>query len=80
MQEKLLGASYSKEFTEKKASIVAKASNILRIPVLVTEQYPKGLGNTVDSVKESLGQNARFYEKASFFVEKVYLCNKITNV
>lgn len=66
MQEKLLGASYTREIAEKKAGIVAKASNILSIPVLVTEQYPKGLGNTVDSVKESLGQNARFFEKASF--------------
>jgi nicotinamidase-related amidase len=37
----------------------------LGIPVLVTEQYPKGLGHTVSEVAESLGEHTTI-EKISF--------------
>ncbi len=44
VQEKLLNAVFNKELCAKKAAIAAKAASILGIPVIVTEQYPKGLG------------------------------------
>lgn len=63
MQEKLLNAVYNKELCEKKAFIMSQAANILDIPVVVTEQYPKGLGATVDGIKS---ENDKCFEKTSF--------------
>ena len=56
IQDRLLNAVFDKSLVE----------NILKIPAIVTEQYPKGLGNTILSLKESLGDNARYFEKTAF--------------
>lgn len=61
VQEKLLNAVYNKEELFKKAEIMAKSAEILDIPVIVTEQYPKGLGKTVIPVNTS-----NIFEKTSF--------------
>ncbi len=66
VQEKLLNAVFNKQTLEKKAEIIAKTSKILNIPTIVTEQYPKGLGGTIVSVKNSLDTSAEFFEKNSF--------------
>ncbi len=66
IQDRLLNAVFDKTILEKRANIIAKAANILEIPTIVTEQYPKGLGNTIDSLKESLGENCEYYEKTAF--------------
>lgn len=66
VQEKLLNAVFNKEVLEKKAVTIAKTANILDIPVVVTEQYPKGLGATISSVKENLKENTNYFEKTSF--------------
>ena len=65
IQEKLLNAVFNKEILEKNASIWAKSATTLNIPVLITEQYPKGLGNTNESIKNSI-ENAKYYEKSDF--------------
>lgn len=44
---------------------ITKASSLLEIPVIVTEQYPKGLGSTVNEIKQSV-KNALYVEKTSF--------------
>eukprot|EP00010_Vexillifera_abyssalis_P001204 CAMPEP_0201552630 /NCGR_PEP_ID=MMETSP0173_2-20130828/16824_1 /ASSEMBLY_ACC=CAM_ASM_000268 /TAXON_ID=218659 /ORGANISM="Vexillifera sp., Strain DIVA3 564/2" /LENGTH=159 /DNA_ID=CAMNT_0047963137 /DNA_START=146 /DNA_END=625 /DNA_ORIENTATION=+ len=36
------------------------------IPLVVTEQYPKGLGHTVDGIKLSENPRASIFEKTSF--------------
>lgn len=66
VQEKLLNAVFNKETLSKKAGIISKTAQILGIPVIVTEQYPKGLGTTVDEVKQALPENTQFFEKTSF--------------
>ena len=66
IQEKLLNAVFNKEIVEKNAAITAKASNILDIPVIVTEQYPKGLGSTVESLNSLLKFNVPHIEKVTF--------------
>ncbi len=66
VQEKLLNAVFNKETLSKKAGIISKTAQILGIPVIVTEQYPKGLGNTVEEVKQVLPENTQFFEKTSF--------------
>lgn len=42
-----------------------KVANILKIPILVTEQYTKGLGETVNEIKETLKEYTHL-EKVSF--------------
>ncbi|GAB4815336.1 hypothetical protein N2152v2_002382 [Parachlorella kessleri] len=43
-----------------------RAANALELPVLVTEQYPKALGNTVDELKEVLDGKAVVVAKTKF--------------
>lgn len=66
IQEKLLNAVFNKEIIAKNAEIIAKTSNILNIPVFITEQYPQGLGCTITSIKANLSDNTKFYEKTAF--------------
>lgn len=66
VQEKLLNSVFNKESCGKKAAIVAEVAKILEIPVVVTEQYPKGLGETVTEVKNALSVNTKYFEKTSF--------------
>ena len=66
VQEKLLNAVFNKEQVEKKSAIVAEAAKILGIPVIVTEQYPKGLGNTIPAVKDALAEDTEVFEKTAF--------------
>lgn len=66
VQEKLLNAVFNKEQVEKKSAIVAEAAKNLGIPVVVTEQYPKGLGNTIPAVKNALAEDTEIFEKTAF--------------
>ena len=66
IQEKLLNAVFNKDILQKKAEIISKASNILNIPVFITEQYPQGLGITIPSIKENINTDTKFYEKVAF--------------
>ena len=65
IQERLVGA-LDKDIVVSKAVKVASAANALSIPVVVTEQYPKGLGNTVEPLKAVLPENTEIVEKTSF--------------
>lgn len=66
IQEKLLNAVFNKEIVSKKSEILTKAFNILEIPTIITEQYPKGLGNTVESINLNLNNPKNYFEKCSF--------------
>lgn len=48
------------------AGKLVEAAGLLKIPVLVTEQYPKGLGPTDASIVERLPENTRIFEKTGF--------------
>ncbi len=65
MQERLLPVMAGAAEVERRALIVIKAAKSLNVPVLASEQYPKGLGPTVPSVKAAIG-NADVFEKLSF--------------
>jgi nicotinamidase-related amidase len=58
------------------SNILVKASEILKIPLIVTEQYPKGLGHTCEKI--NLPSKKHLIEKVSFscfgsdeFVKKI---------
>ena len=64
MQEKLV-AMLQDTNIKTDAIKLAKAASILNIQTVITEQYPKGLGSTIQEIKEAL-PNAEYVEKTSF--------------
>lgn len=63
IQEKLVKAAYNGEDIVKNTSKISKACEILSIPTIITEQYPKGLGSTIESIKNN---NSVIIEKTTF--------------
>jgi len=66
IQEKLVSASKYGLETATNMTKIAKTANILQIPTVVTEQYPKGLGQTVAELNDALPEKTYKVEKASF--------------
>lgn len=64
IQEKLVGM-LEKDDCAKNAQKLLSAASILKIPALVSEQYPKGLGSTLEEVKNAYPE-ALYVEKTSF--------------
>ena len=64
VQEKLVNMLEGDE-VKNNAVKIAKACGILEIPTVITEQYPKGLGSTIEEIKEAL-PNAEYIEKTTF--------------
>jgi nicotinamidase-related amidase len=54
VQEKLLPYVSDKEEVVKNLRMLIKFADIMDIPVVLTEHYPKGLGRTVPEIKEVL--------------------------
>lgn len=82
IQEKLVNA-VGKYSPVDKACKLAQAAKILNIPLIVTEQYPKGLGQTVEQLKKVLPENTCFIEKNGFsalltpeFLDKIIVSGK----
>jgi len=64
-QQRLLGAFKDPEKFLPNCIKLIKVANILNLPILSTEQYPKGLGPTVDEIKSEL-TNLKPVEKVAF--------------
>src|SRR5215472_4579415 len=45
---------------------MTKAAKLLDLPIIVTEQYPKGLGPTASEIKEVLPASVEIIEKTTF--------------
>ncbi len=54
-QEKLVPAMYRTEDTLKNAGTLMKIAKSLELPTIVTEQYPKGIGHTVENLSALIG-------------------------
>ena len=65
-QEKFRDAIPEMESLGARIAILAKAAARLGIPVLVTEQYPKGLGSTLPVIKAALPPGTPIFEKMVF--------------
>ena len=68
VQQKLTSAmpTEAKENVIEKINILLTIANTLSIPVIVTEQYPDGLGHTVPALNEQLTKVVTVIEKTSF--------------
>ena len=65
LQEKLMKAMKDREKIYKNTRLLLATANEMNIPVVVTEQYPRGLGATVPEIKEKL-KEFEYIEKTSF--------------
>ena len=80
IQEKLLNVAFNKDILKNRAEILAKTANLLKIPCIITEQYPKGLGNTITQITENV--SGYKFEKLSFNAlgnEEIFNCIKNLN-
>jgi len=68
IQERLTAAMPNgvRERLLAQVSILLKAANALLVPVIVTEQYPKGIGPTESALKSQLSGVVPIIEKTSF--------------
>lgn len=65
IQEKLARVMEDKDKVVSNTKVLVEAGKLMDIPVIFTEQYPKGIGYTLEELKEGL-ENPEIYEKNSF--------------
>ena len=65
VQEKLVNA-LDKNIIIKRVYNLVKSARLLSIPIVVTEQYPKGLGSTVADISKEFPQDTPVFEKTAF--------------
>ncbi len=66
IQERLAAVMKERERVITNTLHLIEAARLLHIPVIVTEQYPKGLGPTVNEIREGLNVHYMPIEKISF--------------
>lgn len=68
LQERLSAAMPAEAMAAvaRNARILAEAAGILGLPVIATEQYPKGLGPTISQVRDALPATAAVLPKMHF--------------
>jgi len=65
MQERLVPAVAGAQDILRRCAILLKTAKALGIPLVLSEQYPGGLGKTVPAIREETG-NAPIFEKMAF--------------
>lgn len=60
VQERLLPAIAQKEAVERNSAILLQAARQMQVPAVVSQQYPRGLGQTVASLAQHAPENATF--------------------
>lgn len=66
IQDRLVPVMKHRKKIIENNEILIETSNELQIPVILTEQYPRGLGSTVFEIGEKLDNSAKIFEKISF--------------
>lgn len=64
-QERLVPAMAGHEELVKKASILLEGLKILEVPMIMTQQYTRGLGETVEDIRKAVG-HSEYVEKIRF--------------
>ncbi len=81
LQERLMKAMKDKERVYQNTNLLLATAQQLNIPIILTEQYPKGLGPTVKEIKDNLPEH-HYIEKIHFsacvddFVDKLKNLNR----
>ena len=68
VQEKLMPAMFNQEEVERNVNRLVAGLKLLEVPMIVTQQYTKGIGMTIPSVMETFGDDFSYMEKTSFGV------------
>ena len=50
----------------ERSRILIEAAKLLDLPIIVSQQYPKGLGQTVETIRQALGDSADYLDKTAF--------------
>ena len=66
LQTKLMPAINKSDSIVEHTKILIEAAKILEIPILVSEQYPQGLGPTIDSIRVTLPKSCKILSKLTF--------------
>jgi nicotinamidase-related amidase len=66
IQERLVSAMSDMDSCLKKSQIMLNAAKTLALDLIVTEQYPRGLGNTVPALSELFDVRWPIIEKTTF--------------
>lgn len=65
MQKKIMATMYNENALIKRATFLLKGLHLFDVPMLITQQYTKGLGNSMDFVFENSCEK-KFFDKHSF--------------
>jgi len=67
IQERLMQAMEHRDKVYKNHDILLTLCKVFQIPVIQSEQYPRGLGNTVAEIKSQLPEKYLQYYQDGFF-------------
>ncbi len=70
VQERMMRAIADADRVTSSIATLCRGMVALDVPILVTEQYPAGLGATVPEVQQALGEHYRPLEKITFSAAK----------
>lgn len=68
VQEKLMAAMFNADDVEKNCNKLISGLKLLEVPMIVTQQYTKGIGMTLPSLMENIGPDFKYYDKMSYGV------------
>lgn len=66
VQSKLFPVIDDNDILEQNIIKLVKGLQVLGVPILVTQQYTRGIGETINSLKELFGDDFKHIEKAEF--------------
>lgn len=66
MQEPFLGAIYGRDALTANVVLLCQAAQILKIPIIATEQYAERMGSVVPEIAAVLGKESRPIDKLTF--------------
>jgi nicotinamidase-related amidase len=69
IQERLMNAMAERDQVYKNTALLVETAKQFNIPIIISEQYPRGLGSTVSEIKDHLEDYPyQYIEKTSFSV------------
>ncbi|MDD5544538.1 MAG: hydrolase [Acidobacteriia bacterium] len=66
VQEKLVPAIFEKERVVQNTALMIECAKILNVPILLTQQYPQGLGVTLPALRKLLPDTVKPIDKTEF--------------